>query len=366
MRPISCLLLTAVLSALPATARAQFAQQPLPSRDAPNPNPNIQAVARPNILDQPVTPQVAPQYGYGAAPNYGAPYGVGYGGRGVGNYLNGVANVTTANAQGLVTIQAARQGQAQADAAQLDYRRRLFDEMKYERMNSTNAEDIRAYEREQAIRRASNDPPQVEIWDGTSLNALLKNIQQTQDTTGARGPCVPLDTGVLAHIGVTTGVTVAGANMFASKLRWPQPMAVSRYKANRDQIEKLVNQAVAQVRKDGTADADTMVALNGAIKDFQGRTDADIASMTPSDSIRCDRYLNELRTATKVLDQPNAANYFNGTWAAQGRDVGELIAYMSKNGLKFGPANRGDESYYTSLYQSVLTYDSGLMRLVSR
>jgi hypothetical protein len=366
MRPTSRVLLTAVLLALPAAARAQFAQQPSPSIYAPN--PNMQAIARPSILDQPVTPQIAPTYGWGTAPVYGlgwgAPYG--WGGWGPGSYLNGVANVTTANAQALVTIQGARQAQAQADAAQLDYRRRLFDQLRYERMNSPTAEDIREYERQQALRRARNDPPATEIWSASALNALLQSIQKTHSVTGASGPSVPLDPTLVRHINVTTGVTRAGAGIFGDRLRWPLPLAVERFSAERERIEKLVKEAVAQIERTGNPDAGTLVDLNTAIRDLQTKADAEVGRMSPSDSIRADRFLRELREGVRVLEQPNVVNFFNGKWSAQGDTVGDLIFHLTRNGLRFAPATQGDEAFYTALYHAMLTYDAGLMRLVSR
>jgi len=88
--------------------------------------------------------------------------------------------------------------------------------------------------------------------------------------------------------------------------------------------------------------------------------------MTPSDSIRCDRYLGELRNGIQVLSQPDAAKAVGGAWAARGSTVGDLVTNLTADGLKFAPANPGDEPYYTALYNSLLTYDAGLMRFVSR
>jgi hypothetical protein len=40
--------------------------------------------------------------------------------------------------------------------------------------------------------------------------------------------------------------------------------------------------------------------------------------------------------------------------------VGELVADMTRNGLRFGPATDGGENAYSALYQSLLAYDSAL------
>jgi hypothetical protein len=55
-----------------------------------------------------------------------------------------------------------------------------------------------------------------------------------------------------------------------------------------------------------------------------------------------------------------------GEWAPKGATVGELIDNMNRNGQKFGPAGPSDRPYYSSLYLSLLEYDSSLMALGSR
>jgi hypothetical protein len=50
------------------------------------------------------------------------------------------------------------------------------------------------------------------------------------------------------------------------------------------------------------------------------------------------QYLDQLGSAVTALHDPNAANYFNQTWTAKGRNVAELVENMRKNGLDFAPA----------------------------
>jgi hypothetical protein len=62
----------------------------------------------------------------------------------------------------------------------------------------------------------------------------------------------------------------------------------------------------------------------------------------------------------KVLPEQGAANYLTGRWQARGNTVGELVAEMTRNGLRFAPATAGGENAYTALYHSILAYDSAL------
>ena len=54
------------------------------------------------------------------------------------------------------------------------------------------------------------------------------------------------------------------------------------------------------------------------------------------------------------------------TWAARGQNVVELVDNMSRGGLTFAPAAETDRPFYSSLYRSLLSYDSGIQQLVSR
>ena len=77
-------------------------------------------------------------------------------------------------------------------------------------------------------------------------------------------------------------------------------------------------------------------------------------------------YADQVADLVVVLKDPNAVNYFNGTWEAKGNSVAELVDNMSRGGLTFGPAAEPDRPFYSSLYRSLLSYDSGIVQLVSR
>jgi hypothetical protein len=68
-------------------------------------------------------------------------------------------------------------------------------------------------------------------------------------------------------------------------------------------------------------------------------------------------FLDDFGKALKVLDQPDAANYFNGKYAAKGATVADLVKYMSDQGLQFAPAVAGEEAAYMALYQAMAHYD---------
>jgi subtilase family serine protease len=74
-----------------------------------------------------------------------------------------------------------------------------------------------------------------------------------------------------------------------------------------------------------------------------------------------------------ALEDPKAANYFNGNWVANGKgknlghvaNVGELIDYMSKKGLRFAPAVAGEADAYRALYHALQAFDAGMTTVAS-
>src|SRR5262249_10342347 len=139
------------------------------------------------------------------------------------NALQGVAAVTNANGEYLSQVQQARLLQSQADQSKLDLQRRINDERRYE-TEMTYQTNVRNRERDRAnlLQRSRDNTPGPEVWSGDALNALLGNVQQIQGQTGLRGPSIPLDPGVLAHINVMRPGDAAGVGVFrGDRLQWP-------------------------------------------------------------------------------------------------------------------------------------------------
>ena len=64
-----------------------------------------------------------------------------------------------------------------------------------------------------------------------------------------------------------------------------------------------------------------------------------------------------------VLDRAGAAPAAEAEAAGPAADGGTTVLMQ---GLKFAPAGTSDQTYYTALYQSMLSYDSGLIQLARR
>jgi len=67
--------------------------------------------------------------------------------------------------------------------------------------------------------------------------------------------------------------------------------------------------------------------------------------------------MNQLDDAAKLLAEPDAGNYFNRTYAPEGRTVAQLVHSMTRRNLRFAPAVAGDESAYLVLQRALAEYD---------
>jgi hypothetical protein len=352
-RPLPAGLLLAAVLALPTGARAQFRYGP--NAGAGYGYDQTQAVAGAACRN--------PGFNYTPAAAAWGPYVIQ---DPVSGFLNGSASVMNAAGEYEIQHQQANMGREQVKSAHLDNRRKAFDEAAYERANTPTLWERQAEDQWQQLQQARNNPPDTEIWNGTSLNLLLANVRQTQATTGLRGALVPLDPDILPHISLITGNAQRSSTMLnnGGKLKWPPELDDPRFDGDRDEVSKLFAQAIQEAGGSDGLSGRTRRALNASLGKLHDAIDAATPDMTPSDNIRAMTYVNQVTASAKMLDDPNIAKQLSGEWAPRGATIGELVENMTRNGQKFGPAGPASKPYYSSLYQSMLAYDLSLARLV--
>jgi hypothetical protein len=329
----------------------------------------VGGITAPSVLPPPV-------FNYGGY--YPGGYGLGYGyglGSGYGwtnwmqnpyeGYLNGAANLTTANAQYQLTIQQARQAREDARRSALETRRQTLLERQWELSLQPDPEQIRQQQMMKSLQRSRNNPPATEIWSATALNDLLRSIQ-TARSSGSNSSDVPLSPEVLKHINVTTGTTYGGIGLLREdgKLTWPYSLSQSDFDSARKQLDELLPQAVKEARSDRVS-PQLLNKIHSEQTKLARILDVQAANMTPSDFTEASRYLRELKSSVRVLQQSDVARYFRPAWTPKGATVGELVQQMTREGLRFAPAVSGDESYYTTLHRALVDYDMSVSQLTA-
>ena len=306
----------------------------------------------------------APVFNYGGYGGYG---GYGWGTQWMQNpyegYLNGAANLTTANAQYQMTIQQAKQAREAARRSALQTRRAAIEERQYELSLMPDPEQIRQQNMMRSLQRSRNNPPLTDIWSGTALNDLLRSIQDAH-TRGVTGPSIPLAPDVVEHLNLTTGTTYGGVGVLKNggKLSWPFVLRQSTFDSERNKINEQIQMAVKQGQS-GQVSVELLDDIGASLKQLGNTIDARVQDLTPTEYIQATRYLRELKDSYKVLQQNDVAKFFRPIASASGTTVAQLVRQMTQQGQRFAPAISGDETYYTSLHRSMVNYDMGLSQL---
>ncbi len=309
-----------------------------------------------------------PSYGYGggsslvASPGgYSSPYGGAepYGGYMSGSVGAGSPSTATLTSTGIpgVDRQAVRR-------AQLDTRRRAFDEYLYERLNSPTHEDLREFTQHQVLRRSLNEPPATEVWSGAALNTLLNDVQKLQAVDRASNPSdIPLDEDVVKRLNVNATASNIGLLKDGGRLAWPLGLRAlppaDQTRELRSQVGTLLQDAVGQAAN-GKVDPSLLQELSRDVSRLQKLLVARANDLPEDTYIEARQFLNDLDASVRTLRRPDAGDYLSGRLAAKGSTVQKLVQYMTEHGLQFGPAVRGDEGAYNAVHRALARYDMAL------
>jgi hypothetical protein len=281
-----------------------------------------------------------------------------------GGALRGKADLTTAAGNFMVSTQRARLVQEEANRSQIDTRRKIWEEAKWERMNTVFTEDYREQLLKTEQRRARLEPPLQEIWSARTLNVLLE-ATGAQQAKGVRGPNVQLHEETLKHINLTSGAN-GNIGLFKNDLQWPASLQGPEFTETVKKLNERIPEAVQQAKLNPNVDAGLLKDVNDGVQQMYDILLKNVGEMPSADYIEAKRYLNQLSEAVRALKDPNVQNYLNGKWSAKGKNVAELVDSLRQTGLSFAPATPGDEAAYRALYYALYSYDAGMTQLATR
>ena len=289
---------------------------------------------------------------------YGNPYTSGYGGYGpedpAAGFLRGTSDVIREQGNYLKNVQQSRILQTTADEGRLDYRRRLIEEARYERMSQPTAEEVRQQQLGNELNRARHEPPISDVISARSLNELLHHL--SSDPTRPKGQTIAVDDDVLKHINVT-GVNPNGASVGLlkdeGKLQWPQSLSGAEFQAPRELLSKTLRNVVQNLKNGESVGAGSLNDLKTDLAQLNALVSK--SELSATDYIEAKSYLDQVASAVRALGDKDVANYFNHKFNA--KNVAELIDDMRTKGLDFAPAAPGDEGAYRTLQQALAAYD---------
>jgi hypothetical protein len=203
-------------------------------------------------------------------------------------------------------------------------------------------------------------PTPNEIWSGQPLNDLLKLILK-HPLNKARSPA--LEKTSLKHINVTDRAGHGNAGMLLKdngNLKWPEVLKKPPFDKVQARLAKNVKAAVDQLKANKPLDGSQVKAIKADLKELGQTLEGKSDDLAASWYIESRRFINGLAEAVKALSDKSALKHFNGTWTPRGKNIAELVNWMSKQGLVFAPAAAGDEATYTSLYNALRDYEAAL------
>jgi len=279
-----------------------------------------------------------------------------------GGTLTGAANLVGAQGQLMVSQQQAFLQREQVRSAKTDNRRKTFDEYLYEKEHTPTAEEERQRAQREYLARARNNPPSTEIWSGGALNTLMQDLQKNMGNRTIPAFSMPLDEDTLKRINVTSqrGGGNAGILKNAGKLVWPDALSDPIYKNDRDAVNNGIADAMKQAQFNGRVDPGTSRQLQKDVDSLGRELRRHVSDTDPNEYINAKEFLSNLDSSIVILKQPDVGNFFNGKYALNAKNVGELVSDMTAKGLSFTAATPGDESAYNALYQAMASYDNAL------
>ncbi|MFO0878415.1 MAG: hypothetical protein U0840_13840 [Gemmataceae bacterium] len=353
----------AMMSSSPAVAQAGGQSNPYSMSTVPSYNPYLNINA--GMSNSPYSLSTMPSPGGPAMIGGGFGGGFGWGftpnSMGYGYALMGIADYTRASGQYWKDIQSARMGREQVSQMQIETaRRRIQFEMWYETVRPT-ASKMRDTEMATDLDRARKDPPDSEIVSGRVLNTLLKSVQSTGRP--GRGPNIPLEEDTLKHINLNGGTSAGNVGILRGgvNLNWPESLQEGGFDEPRKRLTRNLRTAVDTIKDREPIPPALRKDIQGDFKTINDKVSESADDMSPAQYIESRRFLNQLNSAIKALSDPKVGNYFNNTWNARGKNVGEMVENMTREGLTFAAATSGDEAAYRSLYQALRAYEAAML-----
>lgn len=289
---------------------------------------------------------------------YSNPYGPVYPrsagpGIGQGAALQGSASVSQAYGDVIVQQENARILREKANQAKIDTKRKAFDEMMYEKANTPSYVEELTKEKQNILNRMMNFPIRSEVSDGKTLNVMLPFLQSLS-TYGTQGPPIVLPQSAVRELNVSsTGGSSIGILRDGGRVDWPIALITPQQK----KLDKLLPAAY-----DAAGAGMLTPKLMKDIRTEMTSMREDMRTRLKNEEIETSSYLqaiefyNSLLSSVDALERPDTRKQISGAYQARGRNVQELVDYMTENGLQFAPAAPGAENSYKVVHDAFTRY----------
>jgi hypothetical protein len=231
-------------------------------------------------------------------------------------FLRGSGDVIRSQGKLVLELEQAKQTHEKARQARIETRRKLFDEIMYERAHTPTFTELREKAIADNLRRSQNSAPVTEIWSAKALNDILADLKKLHGKN-VREPRIELDAQTLRQINVVAaGSGNIGLLRNEGRLTWPlglrdlQPADDS--KDVRKSLDADAIEAVSQATS-GKVNPGTIKDLQANVNKLHRLLARNVNEVPTNAYIEAKRFLNNLDDAIRALQDPNVNNYFNNT-----------------------------------------------------
>ncbi|HXD86906.1 MAG TPA: hypothetical protein VN641_10450 [Urbifossiella sp.] len=255
-------------------------------------------------------------------------------------------------------------GRAQQAAAYSRYttntrstRNAIYDQWAYERLGVQGLTAVQpgSDEAPPELLKALSNASEAEIASGEALNHIVVGIVAAEKKGRAESAFLPPN--LLAQLRFT-GPNADAINMLrrVGQLQFPKVFDDPAFAELKPVLEKDLAAAAAPVLVGKAADPTKTAKLAADVARARAILDPITRNLEFEDATAARRFLNHLDSLVAALKASGSSGLVDPRWSTEGTSVADLIKYMVKNKLLFGPVAKGEEDAYTALHRGLVGY----------
>ncbi|MFO0804052.1 MAG: hypothetical protein U0791_13140 [Gemmataceae bacterium] len=272
-------------------------------------------------------------------------------------YLAGGVRANNAAARDFGMAQQQAAAMRNAPAA----RTAIYDQWAYEKLGVVGVPGIKPGEdAPAALLKALNGASEAEIASGEALNHIVVGIVAAEKKGKAASAFLPPN--LLAQLRFAGSNAADAVNLLrqVGNLQLPAAFDADAFAKLKPELEKDLAAAAAPVLLGKPADFNKVAKLEADAAKARAALDPITRTLEFEDATAARRFLNQLDAAVAALKAPNTSGLIEPKWNTEGTSVADLVKYVVKNKLLFGPAPKGEEDAYAALHRGLATYLVGL------
>jgi hypothetical protein len=208
-----------------------------------------------------------------------------------------------------------------------------------------------------ALRKVLAPPKPADIVSGDGLNELLREIQRLE-AKGAKGPSAYIPSLLLddMRFAGSPGADLLNLARRADDLEFPAAFNELALVNLRADLAKDFAAVAVAVQAGKAPDAAKLTRLETTFQKVQDAAGPVIKDLPFEEATATRRFLNRMASAIRGMKGNTPVGLIDPKWAAEGLTVADLVKHMTRHKLLFGPAPRGSEESYVTMYRNFATY----------